>query len=205
MRSSESATGYGTERVRSRLACNCPYVNEDLGALEVESPPVRGYAFNAGTWLRARVVFGLPSLARYRLLRVHLPRADEWKHHWLHADPLILCRASSVLKLAPGESSVTTWSALYTETVSVPPACQNKSAYSAAFDRVTSEYALGHGGELVRNHHVERVTRGDPGLGGSDSGPYFLVRSRRSSDAANALANYPVSSGCSDFRASRRS
>lgn len=31
------------------------------------------------------------------------------------------------------------------------------------------------------------------------------MRSRRSSDAANALANYPVSSACSDFRASRRS
>lgn len=41
--------------------------------------------------------------------------------------PAILCPASSVLKLAAGETTVATWSALYTETVSVPPACQNKS------------------------------------------------------------------------------
>jgi hypothetical protein len=39
----------------------------------------------------------------------------------------ILCPVSSVLTLAPGESTVTTWSALYSETVSVPPVCQSKS------------------------------------------------------------------------------
>jgi hypothetical protein len=48
-------------------------------------------------------------------------------------------------------------------------------------------------------------TRGDPGLGGSDSGPYLLMRSRRSSDAANPRANYPVSPACSDFRGFRSS
>ena len=39
----------------------------------------------------------------------------------------ILCPAGSVLLLGPGESTITAWSPLYSELVSVPPACQNKT------------------------------------------------------------------------------
>ncbi len=46
-------------------------------------------------------------------------------------------------------------------------------------------------------------TRGDPGLGGEDSGPYSLVRSRRSCDVLSGGANYTNRAGCSDFRAFR--
>lgn len=46
-------------------------------------------------------------------------------------------------------------------------------------------------------------TRGDSGLGGDDSGPYSLVRSRGSSGAIAEGANYVVAAGRSDFRGFR--
>lgn len=50
--------------------------------------------------------------------------------------PPVLCPASSVLILTPGQSTVMVWSALYAEEVSVPPACQSKTLGNAC-PRVT--------------------------------------------------------------------
>jgi len=56
-------------------------------------------------------------------------------------------------------------------------------------------------GDSCDNALVERVQlRGDPGLGGDDSGPYSLVRSRGSSNAIPGGANYAARASCSDFR-----